>query len=185
MVRHEEVLLNHNPEGQVTLGALHLVSVVIARIVHRLPEHALSTQGEDVARLHQGAEQVHGGLGAARAPHSLHKRAALAAGRGLFLQQRARYTAPMEVRIIPQAMSAMQSGRGRLGAWVLESPPGKAAPEAEMGWAAGHGTGGQIRLTFGSRKEAQDYAQARGWRATVLAPQARMVVPRSFADTIT
>ena len=89
----------------------------------------------------------------------------------------------MTVTIRQLSKSTMQSGRGKLGAWVLEcdlETPRK--PDKLMGWSSSADTNNQIRLTFDSFEDACEFAKSKGWDATIVSPHQRIVVPRNYGD---
>ncbi len=91
----------------------------------------------------------------------------------------------MEAYIFKAEKTAMQSGRGAQTGrcWCLELRYCVGAPsEPLMGWTSGKDTNNQVRLRFSTQKEAQAFANARGWRYKVLPPQERKIIPRNYAD---
>ena len=88
-----------------------------------------------------------------------------------------------QARIFRPTKTAMQSGRGRTRAWVLEFES-EAAKTADplMGWAGSTDTRGQVRLTFPSRDAAVAFAEKNGLSYTVQEPRKRRVRPKSYAD---
>ncbi len=87
------------------------------------------------------------------------------------------------VRIFQPAKSAMQSGRGNTGHWVLEYPnTHRRAPDALMGWIGGADTPTQLRLTFATQQEAVRYAEAQGLTYEVEPGTTRKIVAKSYAD---
>ena len=88
----------------------------------------------------------------------------------------------MRVRIFKPAKTAMQSGRGKTLAWVVESEPSDASrPDPLIGWNGSSDTARQVRLTFASREEAVAYAERHGYAYTVLEPQERTIRPKSYS----
>ncbi|MBI2717399.1 MAG: ETC complex I subunit [Rhizobiales bacterium] len=78
----------------------------------------------------------------------------------------------MAVRIYRPARNAMQSGKGKTAAWILEFEA--AAPrtiDPLMGWTSSADTRQQLKLSFDSREEAVAYAERQGLAYTV-APEA-------------
>ena len=66
-----------------------------------------------------------------------------------------------EARIRQISKSAMQSGRARVGEWVLEYEPAEAKrPDPLTGWAGSGDTREQVRLTFPTLDAAKAYAEA-------------------------
>ncbi|MCB1537462.1 MAG: ETC complex I subunit [Rhodospirillales bacterium] len=89
----------------------------------------------------------------------------------------------MKVRIYQPARSATQSGRARLGLWVLEyERETKRGPEPLMGWTASGDTLNQVTLEFPTREEAVAYAERKGWEYTAGQPHPRIVTPRNYVD---
>lgn len=89
----------------------------------------------------------------------------------------------MKVLIYRQSKNVMQSGRGRVGKWVLEyETPTARAPDSLMGWASSGDTLNQVRLFFSSEDEAVAFAGRRGWDFIVMAPHDRKVTSRNYVD---
>lgn len=89
----------------------------------------------------------------------------------------------MNVKIYKPSKSAMQSGLGKAGDWVLEYETETARkPEALMGWTASGDTLNQVKLKFASMEDAVAFATAKGWNYTVLPPRFRKVKPRNYGD---
>lgn len=80
----------------------------------------------------------------------------------------------MRARIFKPAKTAMSSGTAKTRDWVLEFVP-ETAREIDplTGWTGSRDTQSQVRLTFESQKDAEDYARDRGIEAVVLRPQGR------------
>jgi hypothetical protein len=77
----------------------------------------------------------------------------------------------MAARIYQREKNAMQSGRARAGAWVLEFESARPKrPDPLTGWAGGAETQEQVRLTFPTLEAAQAYAIREGIDAHVLPP---------------
>ena len=80
----------------------------------------------------------------------------------------------MRARIYQPAKTAMQSGTAKTKGWVLEFAPASARDvDPLMGWTSSDDTQSQVRLTFETKKEALDYAKAKGIETTVQDPKAR------------
>ena len=93
-------------------------------------------------------------------------------------------TAPKPLaRIYMPPRSAMQSGKGRTGGWVLEFEPGEQVRlDPLMGWAGSGDTRGQVRLHFDTREEAVAYAEASGLPYEVEEPKPVRIKPKVYAD---
>jgi hypothetical protein len=94
-------------------------------------------------------------------------------------------TAPMaaQARIFKPARSAMQSGKGKTKAWILEFEPSAAKrPDPLMGWAGSADTAGQVQLAFDTREEAEAYAVRVGLAYSIVAPNQPSLKLRAYAD---
>lgn len=89
----------------------------------------------------------------------------------------------MTARIYKPAKTAMQSGLARTQEWVLEHEP-VAAREIDplMGWTSSRDTRAQVRLAFATKEEAVAYAERNGLAYTVVEPETRKAVRKSYAD---
>ena len=89
----------------------------------------------------------------------------------------------MRARIYRPAKTAMQSGRAKSGAWVLEFEPEDAVtPDPLMGWNGSADTGRQVRLRFGSAEEAVAYAERHGYDYNLVVPKERKIRPKTYAE---
>ncbi|MDE2436775.1 MAG: ETC complex I subunit [Sphingomonadales bacterium] len=89
----------------------------------------------------------------------------------------------MSARIYQRPKNAMQSGRARLGDWILDFAPSAARlADPLMGWTGSGDTQSQVQLTFGSLEEAQAYAAKYGIEAEVHAVPPRRLKIQSYAD---
>ena len=69
----------------------------------------------------------------------------------------------VEARIRQRVKSSMQSGRGKIGAWVLEYEPAEAKRADPLtGWAGSGDVREQVRLTFPTLDAAKDYCVRHG-----------------------
>ena len=88
----------------------------------------------------------------------------------------------MDVRIYKPAKTAMQSGRARTHAWVLEYEPSGLRLDPLMGWSGAGDTRGQVRLKFESADAAIAYADKHGIEYNLQQPKERFVKPKAYAD---
>ena len=89
----------------------------------------------------------------------------------------------MAVRIYKPARSAMQSGKGKSAAWVVEHEA--AAPRTTdplMGWTSSGDTRQQLKLTFATREEAVAYAERQGLAYTVASEAPVRPTRKSYSD---
>jgi NADH dehydrogenase ubiquinone Fe-S protein 4 len=89
----------------------------------------------------------------------------------------------MRARIYQPPKNAMQSGRAGTGHWVLEfEPSGPRVADPLMGWIGGGDTLSQVRLSFATQQEAEDYAAKQGLAYDVELPHTRHIKPKAYAD---
>ena len=78
----------------------------------------------------------------------------------------------MLAKIYSPTRSAMQSGKGKTGAWVLEFERESARRiEPLMGYTSSDDMRSQIRLTFNTKEEAVAYAEREGIAYRVSEPK--------------
>jgi hypothetical protein len=89
----------------------------------------------------------------------------------------------MPARIYRPTRTAMQSGRARTKAWVLEFEPASARrPDPLMGWSSSSDMNAQVRLPFESEADASAYAEAHGIAVEVVREQPRRHIIKAYAD---
>ena len=89
----------------------------------------------------------------------------------------------MIARIFRPAKTAMQSGKAKTGAWLLEFEP-KAARRSDplMGWTQTTDMDGQVRLTFDTREDAVRYAETHGIAFQLIDPKPAKRIIKAYAD---
>ena len=88
-----------------------------------------------------------------------------------------------QARIYQRIKNSMQSGRSRVGEWVLEYEPAEAKrPDPLTGWAGSGDTREQVRLTFATAEAAQAYAEKVGLAFHIVPAPARTLKLQSYAD---
>jgi len=88
----------------------------------------------------------------------------------------------MTARIYKPTRNAMQSGKGNSKEWLLEFDRDlPLSPDPLMGWTSGD-TSTQVRLSFDSREEAEDYARRNGIAYTVATVPPARPQKRSYSD---
>ena len=90
----------------------------------------------------------------------------------------------MPVRIFKPARSAMQSGQGKTGQWILEHEAAQPRTvDPLMGWTSSNDMRQQVKLTFETKEEAIAYCEREGLAYSVLpeAPAGR-AVKKSYSD---
>ena len=89
----------------------------------------------------------------------------------------------MLARIFRPARNAMQSGRGKTLAWVLEFEPKDARrPDPLMGWTITSDTEGQVRLSFDTQEEAIRFADHHGLAFQLIDPKPAKRIIKAYAD---
>lgn len=91
----------------------------------------------------------------------------------------------MRVRIYQPARNAMQSGTARTKQWVLVFPQAdKREIDPLMGWTSSDDTQAQVRLTFETLKQAEEYCRENGLAFDVIEPNTRElnIRPRGYGD---
>ena len=89
----------------------------------------------------------------------------------------------MSARIFSPAKTAMQSGKGKTGRWVLEFEP--EAPrkiDPLMGYTTSSDMKSQVRLTFETKEEAVAYAEKNGLAFSLREPKAPKRRQVSYSD---
>lgn len=89
----------------------------------------------------------------------------------------------MAARIFQRSKNAMQSGKARLGEWVLEFESGsRKRPDPLTGWSGGAETIEQLRLTFPTLDAATDYAKRNRLDFHVVPPSEPKLKLQAYAD---
>ncbi|MEM7720553.1 MAG: ETC complex I subunit [Pseudomonadota bacterium] len=91
----------------------------------------------------------------------------------------------MRARIYQPARTAMSSGTAKTKQWILEFVPSQARKvDPLMGWTSSSDTQAQVRLTFGTKEDAVDYANDHGIDHTVQEPTKRKanIRPGGYGD---
>ena len=89
----------------------------------------------------------------------------------------------MKARIYQQPKSSMQSGRRRVGRWLLEyEPQEKKRLDPLTGWFGSGDVRGQVSLSFDSRESALVYAEAQGLDVDVEPLGPRSLKLQAYAD---
>jgi len=89
----------------------------------------------------------------------------------------------MPARIYQMPKNAMQSGRARTSAWMLEFEPAEAKkPDPMTGWAGSGDTQEQVKLKFASEAAACAYAERYGIAFHVVPTPPRALKLQAYAD---
>ena len=91
----------------------------------------------------------------------------------------------MSARIFSPARTAMQSGKGKTGNWVLEFDPEKRKTiDPLMGYTSSGDMKSQVRLVFDTREEAVAYAEKNGIAFRIEQPKEPKRRQISYAENI-
>ncbi len=89
----------------------------------------------------------------------------------------------MSARIFSPAKTAMQSGKGKTGYWLLEFDPEQPRKiDPLMGYTTSGDMKSQIRLSFETREEAVTYAESQGLAYRVEEPKEPKRRQISYSD---
>jgi hypothetical protein len=89
----------------------------------------------------------------------------------------------MRARIYRPTKNAMQSGRARTKAWLLEFEPETATrPDPLMGWTSSTDMRQQVQLEFDTAEEAIAYADKNAIPYQLFEPHTPKPRPKSYAD---
>lgn len=89
----------------------------------------------------------------------------------------------MKVRIYKPAKTAMQSGKRKAKAWVMEyAPLAKKPTDPLMGWTGSAETVYEITLSFETAEDAIRYAKEKGLEYEVLPVKTSAFAPKTYAD---
>ena len=87
-----------------------------------------------------------------------------------------------KAKIYIPSKTAMQSGRGRLKKWVLEFTTKDTSVNTFMGWESSTDTLDEVILKFSSKEQAIRYAESNDIIYTVIEPQKKEFIIKSYAD---
>ena len=89
----------------------------------------------------------------------------------------------MTARIFQLSKSSMQSGKARVGSWVLEHEPSEPKrPDPLTGWAGSGDTNRQVRLTFDTLDAAKAYCERVGLAFQIVPSHERPLRLQAYAD---
>ena len=87
-----------------------------------------------------------------------------------------------KARIYIPSKTSMQSGRGKLKKWVLEFLTKDTSVNPLMGWESSTDTLSEVILKFSSKEKAIEYAESNNIDYTVIEPQKKEFVIKSYSD---
>lgn len=89
----------------------------------------------------------------------------------------------MHARLYQRPKHALQSGRARMGEWLLEIERGEAQrPDPLTGWPGSGATATQVQLRFASREAAEAYAAEQGLTLEIVPLGPRALKLQAYAD---
>jgi hypothetical protein len=89
----------------------------------------------------------------------------------------------MLARLYQRPKNAMQSGRARMGEWLLEFERDEPQrPDPLTGWPGSGATETQVQLKFDSREAALAYAESQGLTVEIVPLGPRRLKLQAYAD---
>ena len=90
----------------------------------------------------------------------------------------------VKAKIYQPTKTAMQSGRGKTGGWVVEYPrSSKVGPDTLMGWQSSSDTMRQIKLRFPTQQAAMAYCEEHKIEFSLTSTHKRKLrIPQIFFD---
>jgi ETC complex I subunit conserved region len=89
----------------------------------------------------------------------------------------------MQARLYQRPKSSMQSGRARMGQWLLEiERDDRQRADALTGWWGSADTDTQLQLAFPTREAALAYAQANDLQVEIMPLGPRTLKIQAYAD---
>ena len=87
-----------------------------------------------------------------------------------------------KAKIFSPNKSAMQSGLGKTGKWLLEFETANPTKNPLMGWESSSDTLTELKLEFTSKELAINYAKKKKIDFELIEPRKRKIVKKSYAD---
>lgn len=89
----------------------------------------------------------------------------------------------IEAKIYKPSKNAMQSGKAKTKKWVLEFVPSEAKnPDPIMGWAGSGDVNSQVKLSFSTLEEAENFAKHKGLNYHVVMPHDPKIHIKTYSD---
>ena len=87
-----------------------------------------------------------------------------------------------KAKIYKPNKSAMQSGLGKTGKWILEYEVADPTKNPLMGWESSSDTYSELKLEFSTKELAINYAKKKKIDFELIEPRKRKTVKKSYAD---
>ena len=87
-----------------------------------------------------------------------------------------------KAKIYSPAKTSMQSGKSKLEKWILEFDREDLEKDFIMGWNSSSDTKKQIKIVFESKDEAIAYANKKNILYSIIKPNKRKIIIKSYAD---
>ena len=87
-----------------------------------------------------------------------------------------------KAKIYKPNKTAMQSGPGKTGKWILEFETSDPTKNPLMGWESSSDTYSELKLEFSSRELAINYAKKMKIDFELIQSKKRKIVKKSYAD---
>ena len=87
-----------------------------------------------------------------------------------------------KAKIYKPNKTAMQSGPGKTGKWILEFETSDPTKNPLMGWESSNDTFTELKLEFSTKELAINYAKKNKIDYEIIEPRKRKTVKKSYAD---
>ena len=87
-----------------------------------------------------------------------------------------------KAKIYIPSKTAMQSGRGKRGDWILSFETKNTKTNPLMGWESGEDTLSEVVLKFSSKEKAINYAKKNNISYQVIEPKKSNFIIKSYSD---
>ncbi len=87
-----------------------------------------------------------------------------------------------KAKIYIPSKTAMQSGRGKRGRWILKVQTKDNYMNPLMGWESSRDTMSEVSLKFSTKQQAIIYAKKNNIDYYIVEPEKRKLIKKSYAD---
>ena len=87
-----------------------------------------------------------------------------------------------KAKIYIPTKNSMQSGLGKSDKWIIEFETNNSGINPLMGWESSSDTFSELNLEFSTKELAIEYAKKNKIDFTVIEPQKRKTIKKSYAD---
>jgi NADH dehydrogenase (ubiquinone) Fe-S protein 4 len=87
-----------------------------------------------------------------------------------------------KAKIYKPSKTAMQSGTRRTKSWLLEFDTRDTGINPLMGWETSQDTMSEVKIEFGTKEQAINYAKKNNINYYIIEPQKSKLIKKSYAD---